>query len=63
MKNAVDLGSKAFQVFTFGSLCFYYMKGNSIKMKFFYGFLFMYWYNHVITLGSYFGAFCRIPSK
>jgi hypothetical protein len=62
MKSAVSTGSKATQLVTFGSLCTYFMKGNSIKLRFIYGFLFMYWYNHIITLGSYVGAFCRIPS-
>lgn len=62
MKSAVSTGSKMTQFITFGSLCTYFMKGNSIRLRFIYGFLFMYWYNHIITLGSYLGAFCRMPS-
>jgi hypothetical protein len=63
MKRAVDVGSRALQYFTFGSLVFYFLKGNSIRLKFLTGFLFTYWYNHVMTLGSYAGAFFRIPCK
>jgi len=63
MKNAVDAGSKASQLIAFTSLCAYFLKGRSIKLRFIYGFLFMYWYNHIITLGSYAGAFLRLPSK
>lgn len=61
MKNAVKTGSKVFQGFCIGSLCYYFLKGNSIKLRFFYGFLFTYWYNHIMTLGSYMGAFARLP--
>ena len=63
MKNAVDSGSKVFQVISFTALCTYFLKGNSIRLRFLYGFLFMYWYNHIITLGSYAGAFVRLPSN
>jgi hypothetical protein len=63
MNNAVAVGSKLSQAFAFGSLCWYFIRGNSIKLRFVYGFLFMYWYNHIITLGSYAGVFCRMPSK
>lgn len=63
MKSAVNTGSKASQLVVFGSLCTYFLKGNSISLRFIYGFLFMYWYNHIMTLGSYLGVFCRIPSN
>ncbi len=62
MKAAVSTGCKASQLVTFGALCGYFMKGNSIKLRFLYGFLFMYWYNHIMTLGSYLGVLCRFPS-
>ena len=61
MKSAVSTGSKVFQGIGFISLCTYFMKGNSIKLRFLYGFLYTYWYNHVMMLGSYAGAFTRIP--
>lgn len=61
MKNSVKTGSKLFQGICIGSLCYYFMKGNSIKLKFIFGFLFTYWYNHIMTLGSYMGAFARLP--
>jgi len=51
MKNAVDTGSKISVFITFASLCAYNFKGKSIKLRFIYGFLFLYWYNHIITLG------------
>ena len=63
MKKAVDVGSRSLQYLTFGSLIVYFLRGNSIRMKFFSGFLFTYWYNHVMTLGAYAGAFVRIPCK
>jgi hypothetical protein len=63
MKAAVSTGSKATQFLTFAGLCTYFIRGNSIKLRFFYGFLFMYWYNHIITLGSYLGVLCRLPSS
>ena len=62
MKTAVDVGSRVFQLGTFGCLCYYFLRGNSVKLKFFWGFLYTYWYNHIMTLGSYAGAFVRIPS-
>lgn len=63
MKAAVSTGSKASQVVAFTSLCWYFIRGNSIKLRFLYGFLFTYWYNHIMTLGSYAGVFCRMPSN
>ena len=63
MKQGVNLGSKMFQAFTFGSLSYYFIKGNSIGLRFLYGFLFVYWYNHVMTLGAYAGAYYKIPCK
>jgi hypothetical protein len=63
MKAAVSTGCKATQVVAFGGLCTYFMKGNSIKLRFLLGFLFMYWYNHIMTLGSYLGVLCRMPSN
>jgi hypothetical protein len=63
MKAAVSTGSKASQVVAFTSLCWYFLRGNSIKLRFLYGFLFTYWYNHIMTLGSYAGVFCRMPSN
>lgn len=62
MTKAVNTGSKVSQGLAFGSLFWYFLRGNSIKLRFVYGFLFMYWYNHIITLGSYGGVFCKIPS-
>ena len=63
MKAAISTGEKITQGVAFGSLCWYFLRGRSLPMRFVYGFLFMYWYNHVITMGSYLGAFCRLPSK
>lgn len=63
MKGAVSTGSKVAQFVTFASLFTYFMRGNSIKLRFIYGFFFMYWYNHIMTLGSYLGVFCRMPSN
>lgn len=63
MTSSVRTGSKVCQGLCFGSLCYYFLKGKSIKLRFLYGFLFVYWYNHIITLGSYAGAFVRIPCK
>ena len=63
MKKAVDRGSKIFQFVTFSSLVLYFLRGNNIKMKFFSGMLYTYWYSHVMTLGSYAGAFLKIPCK
>lgn len=61
MKNAVETGSKIFQGLCCVSLCYYFFQGRSIKLKFLTGFLFTYWYNHIITLGGYAGAFARLP--
>ena len=63
MKAGVATGEKLSQGVAFCSLFWYFVKGKSIGMRFAYGFLFMYWYNHVITMGSYMGAYCRLPSK
>ena len=61
MNSSIKIGERMFQGATFGSLCYYFMKGHSIPLKFVSGFFFVYWYNHVMTLGSYAGAFARIP--
>ena len=61
MKRAVNNGSKAAQLFTFGALSTYFLKGNSVGLKMVAGFFFMYWFNHTMTLGSYAGAFVCIP--
>ena len=63
MTNAVKTGSKTAQFVTIASLVTYFLKGNSIKLRFLYGFLFVYWYNHVMTLGSYAGVLCRMPGN
>ena len=61
MKNAVKTGEKLSQGLGFASLCVHFLRGNSIKLKVLTGFLFTYWYNHIIMLGAYAGAFARIP--
>ena len=63
MKAAVRTGEKVSQGVAFGSLCWYFVRGKRVSLRLVYGFLFMYWYNHVITMGSYLGAYCRLPSK
>ena len=61
MMKSVNTGSRLFQLASLGCVTLYFLKGKSIKMKFLTGFLYTYWYNHVMTLGSYAGAFARIP--
>lgn len=61
MRSAVNRGSKAAQLLAFGSLSVYFFKGRSIPLKFVSGFLFMYWFNHIMNLGTYAGAFFQIP--
>jgi hypothetical protein len=63
MKNAVNTGGKIAQFSSFSALTLYCIKGNSIALRFIYGFFFIYWFNHIITMGSYAGVLFRMPSK
>ncbi len=62
MKKAANVGGKVGQIGMFGALFIYCMKGRSIKMKMFYGFLYMYWIEHIYTFGAYTGILLRMPS-
>jgi hypothetical protein len=62
MKKAASLGGKVGQIGIFGLLFLYCMKGRSIKLKLFSGFLYMYWIEHIYTLGAYMGILLRMPS-
>lgn len=63
MKKAAKIGGKFGQFGVFSGLVLYCMKGRSIKLKLFSGFLYMYWIDHFYTLGSYLGILLRMPSK
>jgi len=63
MINATKTGGKVGLYGTFALLTTYLLKGNSRVMKLSLGFLYGYWMNHFITLGSYLGALLRMPSK
>lgn len=63
MRGATKLGGKIGQVGTFSALLVYCLKGKSVKLKLFSGFLYMYWIDHFYTLGSYLGILLRMPSK
>ena len=63
IRAAASTGSKISQITCFGALFTYYMRGHSMGLRVLYGCLFMYWYNHIMTLGSYAGVFCRITSN
>lgn len=63
MRKAANIGGKLGQGGVFAGLVLYCMKGKSIKLKLFYGFLYMYWIDHFYTLGSYLGILLRMPSK
>jgi len=43
MRKAAKIGGKTGQIGMFTALLFYCMKGNTIKLKLLYGFLYMYW--------------------
>lgn len=62
MKKAANVGGKVGQGGVFASLLLYCMKGRTIKLKLFYGFLYMYWIEHFYTLGAYTGILVRMPS-
>lgn len=61
MKAATAFGGKYGQFAMFGMLAAYFIKGKSIPLRFAYGFLYVYWLNHFYTLGSYLGAFLKLP--
>lgn len=63
MKTAVKRGSNISQAVSFTGIVTYYLRGNSIRLRFILGFFFLYWYNHIMTLGSYAGAFAYLPCK
>lgn len=62
MKSAVSTGGKLGVLGPFAGLFLYCLKGNSIRLRFIYGFLFVYWWNHFYTLGTYAGVFLKLPS-
>lgn len=63
MRKAARIGGKSGQTATFVGLLIYCMKGRSIKLKLFSGFIYMYWIEHFYTLGSYLGILLRMPSR
>ncbi len=63
MRKAAKIGGKIGQGGVFAGLLVYCMKGRTIKLKLLYGFLYMYWIEHIYTLGSYTGILLRMPSK
>jgi hypothetical protein len=63
MEKATTQGGKFAQISMFGLLSIYFIKGNSVGLRFLYGFLYAYWINHFYTLGTYAGAFLKIRGK
>ena len=61
MTNATAKGSKYLTGLTFAGLFTYCLKGRSIMLRVVYGTLFMYWMNHIYTLGSYAGVIIKMP--
>ena len=62
MKKAANVGGKIGQIGIFTGLVLYCMKGRTIKLKLFYGFMYMYWIEHIYTFGAYTGILLQMPS-
>jgi hypothetical protein len=62
MMSATKTGGKVGIYGTFALLATYCFKGNHRGWKVFLGFLYGYWMNHFVTLGSYLGVLLRMPS-
>ena len=58
---ATRSGGRIGQIGAFLGLCTYFIKGNSIKMRFALGILYGYWISHFYTLGSYAGVLVTLP--
>lgn len=63
MRKASNIGGKFGQIGVASTLLVYCMKAKSIKFKLLSGFLYIYWIDHLYTLGSYLGILLRMPSK
>lgn len=62
MNKATSFGTKFGYISSIGGLVLYGLKTRNIPMKFVVGFLWVYWFNHFGTLGSYCGAMLSIPT-
>lgn len=62
MKKAAKTGGKTGQIGVFAALLLYCMKSSTIKFKLLYGFLYVYWIEHIYTLSAYTSMLLRMPS-
>jgi hypothetical protein len=62
MMSAANKGGIYTQAASLAIMVSYFLKGNTIKLKFIYGFFYVYWWNHIFTLGSYSGMLFKMPS-
>jgi hypothetical protein len=61
MTQGTNSGGRAGQLLPLVGLTIYCLKSYNIPMKIVGGFLYVYWSNHLTTLGSYCGAFAKTP--
>lgn len=61
MTKAASRGGQFSQISGIGILVVYCLKGRSIPLKFFGGFLYVYWLEHINMLGQYMGALAQMP--
>lgn len=63
MKRSAKFGGMMGQFTMLGGLITYFLKGRSVRLRFVYGFLYVYWINHFYTLGSYLTGMLKMPCK
>lgn len=61
MTNSTAYGGLIGQLTAFTGMAAYFLHGNSMAKKFVIGFLYVYWMNHFYTIGTFCGAFLRMP--
>lgn len=61
MNKATMRGGQFGQLAGFGALVAYCLTGRSIPVKFVAGFLYVYWINHIYTMGQYLGVLVKMP--